>query len=297
MPGIELDSLSDELSYLTSSINLDLSETQSQPQSQSQTNPVVKDSTSDDLIPSDDPCYHNLKLRNLSVELLQRLTSKTILSFILSLLDGDQVVHHQSTATQNSYSIDDQTRHSIIKSVQNNRESFARQSRAEAQLIIGQYLLETRSKILEDFENELNLNLTNRTSNGHVSTDNPDDHQDVDDQDQSSSPSINPLSERLNEKFVSQIVQEKLENLITNDYVDYVHEISSSNINNNNQSDHQSNHRHPLKICIVISLLDCSSLISFSALVYSWNKLFNLILSSTITSSSSSSSSSSSDLP
>ncbi|KAI9600391.1 hypothetical protein H4Q26_000174 [Puccinia striiformis f. sp. tritici PST-130] len=73
MPGIELDSLSDELSYLTSSINLDLSETQSQPQSQSQTNPVVKDSTSDDLIPSDDPCYHNLKLRNLSVELLQRL--------------------------------------------------------------------------------------------------------------------------------------------------------------------------------------------------------------------------------
>ncbi|KAI9599895.1 hypothetical protein KEM48_000002 [Puccinia striiformis f. sp. tritici PST-130] len=244
MPGIELDSLSDELSYLTSSINLDLSETQSQPQSQSQTNPVVKDSTSDDLIPSDDPCYHNLKLRNLSVELLQRLTSKTILSFILSLLDGDQV---------------------------NNRESFARQSRAEAQLIIGQYLLETRSKILEDFENELNLNLTNRTSNGHV--------------------------KRLNEKFVSQIVQEKLENLITNDYVDYVHEISSSNINNNNQSDHQSNHRHPLKICIVISLLDCSSLISFSALVYSWNKLFNLILSSTITSSSSSSSSSSSDLP
>ncbi|KAH9446437.1 hypothetical protein MJO28_016562 [Puccinia striiformis f. sp. tritici] len=288
MPGIELDSLSDELSYLTSSINLDLSETQSQPQSQSQTNPVVKDSTSDDLIPSDDPCYHNLKLRNLSVELLQRLTSKTILSFILSLLDGDQVVHHQSTATQNSFSIDDHTRHSIIRSVQNNRESFARQSRAEAQLIIGQYLLETRSKILEDFENESNS--TNQTSNGQVSTDNPDDHQDVDDQDQSSSPSINPLSERLNEKFVSKIVQEKLETLIKNDYLNHVHEISSSSINNQSgQSDSRC-----VKICTVC-LLDCSDLISFSALVYSWNKLFNLILSSTITSSSSSSSSS--DLP
>ncbi|POW19982.1 hypothetical protein PSHT_04118 [Puccinia striiformis] len=276
MPGIELDSLSDELSYLTSSINLDLSETQSQPQSQSQTNPVVKDSTSDDLIPSDDPCYHNLKLRNLS----------TILSFILSLLDGDQVVHHQSTATQNSFSIDDQTRHSIINlcriienlSLDNLvlKLNYHRTIRTSFPLsfffdVNFRRLLETRSKILEDFENELNKFNKPNVEWSY-------DHQDVDDQDQSSSPSINPLSERLNEKFVSQIVQEKLENLITNDYVDY-----------SGQSDSRC-----VKICIVL-FIGLFDLISFSALVYSWNKLFNLILSSTITSSSSSSSSS--DLP
>ncbi|POW12192.1 hypothetical protein PSTT_04686, partial [Puccinia striiformis] len=261
MPGIELDSLSDELSYLTSSINLDLSETQSQPQSQSQTNPVVKDSTSDDLIPSDDPCYHNLKLPS------SCLFSMVIKWYIINLLPLR--IHSLSMIILAS----------IIRSVQNNRESFARQSRAEAQLSSDNTL---RERVKFKF-NKPNVEWS-------CQYDNPDDHQDVDDQDQSSSPSINPLSERLNEKFVSKIVQEKLETLITNDYVDYVHEISSSNINNNNNIISLIINQIILLVYWIVR-----SLISFSALVYSWNKLFNLILSSTITSSSSSSSSS--DLP
>jgi hypothetical protein len=160
MPGIELlatngtitqdgqePALSEEeLSYLASSLALEATlEPARDPETTppSQANPALSKEeqvhqSSDDLIPSGDPCHQNLKLRNVSVELLQRTTARTLLAFILSLLDGEDLAHfvnHHLHQTSVSYS---PTRHSIITSVLKNRDSFARQARSETQLIIAQ---------------------------------------------------------------------------------------------------------------------------------------------------------------
>ncbi|OAV97302.1 hypothetical protein PTTG_05887 [Puccinia triticina 1-1 BBBD Race 1] len=244
----------EELDYLTSSLALAAADPVGLESSRPpQTNPVLKESTtSDDLIPAGDPCHHNLKLRNLSVQLLQRVTARTILGFVLSLLEGEDLApfrnNQPSDLSSSTYSL---TRESIIKSVQKNRDSFARQSRSEAQLIIGNCLLITRAKILDDFENDLTES-------------NDDNRNAADELEAKEKGDARKLERRLNEESVSRIVEEQLKELITNQFTEYSHQFL------NPDDDHSAFSRS-------ISLVEASNLISFSGQVFYWNRFFDLL--------------------
>ncbi|EFP84775.1 uncharacterized protein PGTG_10246 [Puccinia graminis f. sp. tritici CRL 75-36-700-3] len=280
MPGIELPSLGtqdgqepalseEELSHLASSLALEASldpgrdgETR-RPAPPSQANPALsqeeqQQQSSDDLIPSGDPCHHNLKLRNVSVDLLQRITARTVLQFILSLLDGEDLAHFvrspsASLPTTLAYS---PTRHSVISSVSKNRDSFARQARSETQLIIAQSLLMTRAQILEEFESDM----TDR----NPEEDNHQDEAETPKEENEAEGRRTTLEERLNEQNVSRIVEDELKDLIRQKFTDYSHPFI----------DHQAAFERS------ISLVQASELISFSAQVLSWNRLFDLLFSS-----------------
>lgn len=230
--AIGLSQLSIQESDLIDEAALDHQQNPTPNRTVSQTNPIVKDSTCDDLIPSGDPSHQNLKLRNLSVDLLQRLTARTILSFVLSLLEDEDLIGFSTTTT----------RESIIRSVLKNRDSFARLSRSETQIIIAESLLVARSRIVSEYEDETTAQY-----------------------ELPGSEEKSTLEERLEERRVSGVVEEQLKELIKNQFTIYEHPFRNP-----------TNHS-PLKSSI--SLTEASSLISFSAQVLSWNRLFDLVLS------------------
>ncbi|PLW41270.1 hypothetical protein PCANC_10699 [Puccinia coronata f. sp. avenae] len=202
-----------------------------------QTNPLVQDSASDDLIPADDPSHHNLQLRNLAVDMLRRITARTVLAFVLSLLDGEDPA---------ALFQDQDTRHSIVRSLQKNRDSFARLSRSETQLIVGESLLSARASILAEYENE------------------PAAEESPDCTETDPAGRRRTLEERLEEKSVSSLVEAQLTELIKTQFTQYQHPFRNPLTN------------HPLNSSI--SLPDAAALISFSAQVSSWNRFFDLLI-------------------
>ncbi|EGF97012.1 uncharacterized protein MELLADRAFT_114663, partial [Melampsora larici-populina 98AG31] len=56
----------------------------------------------DDLIPSKDPCYLNMKLRDSSVLLLHSITAESVYSFIISLAKDCYEIYFGSTSNQNT---------------------------------------------------------------------------------------------------------------------------------------------------------------------------------------------------
>lgn len=205
-----------------------------------QTNPLVQDSASDDLIPADDPLHHNLQLRNLAVDLLRRITARTVLAFVLSLLDEE----HPAPLLHNHH-----IRHSILRSLQKNRDSFARLSRSETQLILGESLLSIRASILAEYENE-------------PAAEEPPECAETD-----PAGRRRTLEERLDEKSVSRLVEAQLTELIKTQFTHYQHPFRNP----------LSNHPHPHPLNSSISLPDAATLISFSAQVSSWNRFFDLL--------------------
>lgn len=193
----------------------------------------------DDLIPQSDPCYLNLKLRNRSVDLLQLVTARTILRFVLSLMEDEELTLFSQKNTPN--------RDSVIQSVQKNQECLARHSRSETQLIIGQYLLSTREEIFQNFDKSLQPNGL-------------DDDNDLEDN------SIQSLETELNERNVSDIVEEKLSNLISHEFKTYSY-----------VKDLDRDHASSMTKFNSIDLVKISKLMNFYGQVFYWNKFFDLI--------------------
>lgn len=202
----------------------------------------------DDLIPSTDPCYKNLNLRNRSVELLRLVTARTILGFVLSLLEGEEILVSDPNDPEslNRSTLPATTRQSIIHSVERNQDSFARHSRSETQIIIGQCLFKTRAKIIDDFE-----------QNHHrLTTEDEEDER------------LGLIEEGLKESNVSRLVEEELLQIISKDFTNYSYEPKPN--------DRSCSLLDPSSLSI--NLIDVSNLVSFSGKVFYWNKFFDLIL-------------------
>jgi hypothetical protein len=114
----------------------------------------------------------------------------------------------------------------------------------------------TRAKILEEFESD-------------TADPNPEEENDPDEEETSNKEDVEErrtltLEERLNEQNVSRVVEDELKDLIRQKFTHYSHPFI----------DHQSVLEQS------ISLVQASELISFSAQVLSWNRLFDLLFSS-----------------
>ncbi|KAG0142341.1 hypothetical protein CROQUDRAFT_662636 [Cronartium quercuum f. sp. fusiforme G11] len=142
------------LHFLSGSSQTDQSSTGPQDsQSSAQKAGLNSAALSDDLIPSTDPCYLNLNLRDITVRLLHSITSQTIHTFITSLAqDSHQIYFGSSPDHQSSFNNDEKdmimydNRVRIRRSTEKNREALCQNARLESQLLVAQHLLEARSR-------------------------------------------------------------------------------------------------------------------------------------------------------
>lgn len=122
----------------------------------------------DDLIPSKDPCYLNMKLRDSSVLLLHSITAESVYSFIMSLAKDCYEIYFGSSTRKSSEKdqekeggdekkiseFNEDEKEMIIednwirikKSIEKNRNSLCSNARLESQLLVAQHLLEARSR-------------------------------------------------------------------------------------------------------------------------------------------------------
>ncbi|MBW0461798.1 hypothetical protein O181_001513 [Austropuccinia psidii MF-1] len=130
-------------------------------------NPTTQTSSNlspdDDLIPPNDPCYLHLKLRDKSVELLHFITARTILDFIDSLLPDQPAIDLlKDPSVINQFD--------IVQVVTKNQTCLARNARLETQLIVGQYLLESRSSLIDDLSITSSINEDHQKTSKSVET-------------------------------------------------------------------------------------------------------------------------------
>lgn len=122
----------------------------------------------DDLIPSKDPCYLNMKLRDSSVLLLHSITAESVYSFIISLAKDCYEIYFGSTTKSTSekdqeveggkkgFEFNEDEKEMIIeenwirikKSIEKNRNSLCSNARLESQLLVAQHVSLHISSIL-----------------------------------------------------------------------------------------------------------------------------------------------------
>ncbi|KAH9820813.1 hypothetical protein DFH28DRAFT_636177 [Melampsora americana] len=134
----------------------------------------------DDLIPSKDPCYLNMKLRDSSVLLLHSITAESVYSFINSLAKDCYEIYFGSIdeksrekkekekegegEVKKEFKFNEDEKEMIIeenwirikKSIEKNRNSLCSNARLETQLLVAQHLLEARSRNSSTTTDDLN---------------------------------------------------------------------------------------------------------------------------------------------